>query len=62
MLRLFVHTFTAYDKYSLLNRDNLKQLIEMQLSQKEKNFCKEIKRKKVRLTFFDVKNKQQSYV
>ena len=62
MLRLFVHTFTAYDKYSLLNRDNLKQPIQMQLSQKEKNFCNEIKRKKVPLTFFDVKNKQQSYV
>ena len=62
MLRLFVHTFTAYDKYSLLNRDNLKQPIQMELSQKEKNFCNEIKRKKVRLTFFDVKNKQQSYV
>ena len=29
---------TADDKYSLLNRDNLKQPIRKQLSQKEKRF------------------------
>ena len=29
---------TAYDKYSLLNRDNLKQPIPTQLSQKQKAF------------------------
>ena len=31
---------TADDKYSLLNRDNLKQPIPTQLSQKQKNFSK----------------------
>ena len=38
ILRLFVKIFTANDKYSLLNRDNLMQLIQMQLSQKSKSF------------------------
>ena len=36
--RLFVNTMSADDKYSLLNRDNLAQQIQMQLSQKQKNF------------------------
>ena len=27
------------DKYSLLNRDNLTQTIQMELSQKQKNVC-----------------------
>ena len=38
-LRLFVNTMTAVDKCSLPNRDNLMQLIHMQLSQKLKTFC-----------------------
>ena len=38
-LRLFVKTMTAVDKCSLLDRDNLKQPIHMQLSQKLKTFC-----------------------
>ena len=33
-----VNTFTADDKHYLPNRDNLAQLIQMQLSQKKKNF------------------------
>ena len=33
-LRLFPYTLTAIDKYSLLDRDNLRQPIQMQLSQK----------------------------
>ena len=37
-LRLFVNTLTADDKYSLLNRDNLMQPIQMHLSQKQKSF------------------------
>ena len=37
-LRLFLHTLTAHDKYSLLNRDPLRQPIQMQLSQKGKRF------------------------
>ena len=38
ILGLFVNIMTAYDKYSVLNRDNLTQPIQMQLSQKQKNF------------------------
>ena len=37
-LRLFVNTFTADDKYYLLNRDNFAQRIQLQLSQKQKIF------------------------
>ena len=35
---LNVNTFTSDDKYSLLNRDNLTQPIQMQLPQKQKTF------------------------
>ena len=38
ILRLFVNTFTAYDKYCVLNREYLTQPIHMQLSQKQKTF------------------------
>ena len=38
ILGLFVNTLTADDKYSLLNRNNLRQPIQMQLSQKQKLF------------------------
>ena len=38
MLWLFVNTFTAYDKYYPLHRDNFTQPIEMKLSQKRKTF------------------------
>ena len=37
-LRMFVNILTAVDKYSLLNRDNLRQPIQRQLSQKWKTF------------------------
>ena len=37
-LQLFVNTLNADDKYSLLNRDNLRQPIRTQLSQKQKPF------------------------
>ena len=33
-----VNTLTADDKYSLVNRDNLTQPIQMHLSQKQKGF------------------------
>ena len=36
--RLFPNTLSADGKYSLLNRDNLTQPIQMQLSRKKKNF------------------------
>ena len=35
---LFLNTLTADDKFSLLNRDNLLQHFQMQLSQKQKIF------------------------
>ena len=34
-LELFVNTLAANDRYSLLNRDNLTQPIQMQLPQKK---------------------------
>ena len=40
ILGLFVNTFTANDKHYLLNRDNLAQRIQMQLSQKQKTFSR----------------------
>ena len=38
ILRVFVNTLTDHDKYSLLNRDNLREPIQILLSQKEKTF------------------------
>ena len=38
ILRLFVNTFTATDKYSLLNGNNLTQPLQMQLSEKQSVF------------------------
>ena len=38
VLELFVITLTADGKSSLLNRDNLLTLLQMQLSQKQKTF------------------------
>ena len=35
---MFVNTLTVDDKHYLLNRDNLTQPIQMQLSKKEKTF------------------------
>ena len=37
-MRLFINTFTADEKYSLVNRDNLALPIQMQFSQKQKAF------------------------
>ena len=38
ILRLFFNTLTVNDKHYLLNRDNLPQPNQMQLSEKEKTF------------------------
>ena len=38
ILRLLVNILTADDKHYLLNRENLAQRIQMQLSQKQKTF------------------------
>ena len=40
ILRLFVNTLTVDDKHYLVNRDNLTQPIQMQLSEKQKIFSK----------------------
>ena len=42
IVRLFVNTLTVADKHYLLNRDNLTEPVEIQLSQKQRiflNFC-----------------------
>ena len=38
ILRLFVNTLPADDEHYLLNRENLTQRIQMQISQKQKTF------------------------
>ena len=38
IIALFVNTFTADDEYSCQNRENLRQQIQIQLSQKSKTF------------------------
>ena len=38
IVRLFVNALTADDKHYLLNRDNLREPIQMQLSEKQKKF------------------------
>ena len=38
ILKLFVNTLAVNDKHYVLNRDNLTQPIQMQLSQKQKKF------------------------
>ena len=38
MLRLFVNKLTPDDKYSLVNRDKVKQPIQRLLSEKQKSF------------------------
>ena len=37
ILRLFLHTLKIDEKHYLLTRDNLRQAIQIQLSQKQKN-------------------------
>ena len=38
VLRLFVNTLTAHDKYSLVTRENSMQTIQMRLSEKQNTF------------------------
>ena len=38
ILRLFINTLKVNDKHYLLNRENLRQSIQMQLSEKLKTF------------------------
>ena len=39
ILRLFVNTLTVDENHYVRNRDNVRELIQIQLSQKQKNFC-----------------------
>ena len=39
ILRLFVKVLTVDEKHYLLNRENLTQPIQIQLSERQKNFC-----------------------
>ena len=62
ILRLFVNTFTAYDKSYVLNREYLVHPIHMQLSQKQKTFsqfCAQIL--KSRLNFEHVQKKNDTH-
>ena len=38
LLRIFVNTLTVDEKHHLVERDNLAELIQIQLSEKQKNF------------------------
>ena len=38
ILRVFVNRLTVYDKHYLLNRDNLTQPIQMEVSKNQKSF------------------------
>ena len=60
---MFANILTADDKYSLLNRDNLRQPIQMQLSQKQKTFSKFVKaivKSKLNFPHFEKKGHLQS--
>ena len=57
ILRLFLHTFPADDKYSLPNRDNLTQSVQMQLSQKQKPFSPFFAKFSNLASFFSFKKK-----
>ena len=35
---MFVNILSASDKYSILNRDNLREALQIKLSQKQKHF------------------------
>ena len=49
---MFVNILTVHDKYSLLNRDNLRGQNQLQLSQKQKTFSEVIAAfSKARLNF-----------
>ena len=52
VLRMFLNILTGDDKYSLLNRDNLRLPIQMQLSHKQKTFSQYVSEfLKTRLSF-----------
>ena len=60
---MFVNTLTADDKYSLLNRDNLRQPIRTTLSQKHKAFSQfflAFSKSKLNFEHFQKKDDNQS--
>ena len=42
VIGMFCNVLTTYDKYSLLNRDNFRQPIQIHLSQKRKTFSQPV--------------------
>ena len=59
ILTMFVNTFTAYDKYSVLNREYLAHPIHLILSQKQKSFSEFFSPfLKSRLNFEHIKKKR----
>ena len=64
ILRLFVNTLTAYDKYSMINRDTLTQPIQMELPPKEETFCdffSEFLNSALRFKYFQKKDDSHSW-
>ena len=62
ILGLFVNILTADDKYSLLDRDNLTQPTQMQLSYRQKTFSKLFSPfLKYRLSFEDLQEKDDPH-
>ena len=57
----FVNTLTTDEKNSLLNRNNLTQPIQMQLSKKEKSFCQFLSEFIKSITNFKIFDKKDDY-
>ena len=63
ILELFVDPLAAENKYSVLNRGNLQQYFEVQLSQKRKIFAQFfIAFRKFRFNFENLQKKGDSYI
>ena len=54
IVRLFVNNLTADDKHYLLDKDNLRQPIQMQLSEEQKSFSE--------LSFYIIKISVKFYI
>ena len=62
ILTIFINTFTAYDKYSVLNREYLIHPIHMQLSQKQNTFSELFSASpKPRLNFAHIEKKDDTH-
>ena len=61
---LIVKTLAADKRYPVLNRDNLTRPIQMQLSQKQKTFCKAFAaflKSKLNFEIFESKNNHHRF-